>query len=69
MTANTVVTAQELEQIVDLEFYCQEITGNAYDFVSLNDAKQFAQNLDYYMNVEGMNAEQAEAATKEEMGL
>lgn len=62
------MSSAEVTQLVDLEEYIQETTGEYYDFASLHDAKTFADSLEYYMG-EGFSVAMAEEFTKRDMDL
>lgn len=63
------MSATEIRDLVNIEDHLSDLTGQSYSFVSLQDAEQFASNIEYYMETEGYSADMAEEFTKRDMGL
>lgn len=64
-----VMTTSELDELTDLEDHLLDVTGEYHNFMSLNDARQFAESIEYYMETEGYSAAVATNFTKRDMGL
>jgi hypothetical protein len=64
-----ILTDEELREIAALEDYIYDIAGDYPKFVTVNDAKNFAGALEYYVETEGYSPSHAYEAALKDMDL